>query len=113
MTSPAEGYLKNGSKFATITTSNFNPFKWETSALTFSDNTAVKAGSIKGTFADTFKRSDSSWSNSSFIITSIVDNANQSTSFTFTVSGIDGNTDISTFIVQFTDQSQFGNTSFT
>jgi hypothetical protein len=46
-------------------------------------------------------------------LSSIVDDANPGTSFSYTISGIDGGTDISTFVVNFTALQQFSIRSYT
>jgi hypothetical protein len=77
--------------------------------MTYVDNTLTKACTLKVTFAESFHVAKSEWSNTSFFIDDIVDNANVLTGYSHTISGIDGNTTITEMLITFTNSSQFGN----
>ena len=84
-----------------------------TRTLIFTDNYATQTGTLLGTLEESFNVPKSVWTNSSNILSSIVDDANPETSFSYTISGIDGETDISTFVVNFTALQQFSVQSYT
>lgn len=58
--------------------------------MTYVNNTGTIACTAKVTFGESFNVAKSEWSNASFIINDIVDNANTSTVFSHTITGIDG-----------------------
>jgi hypothetical protein len=62
--------------------------------MTYVNNSATTACTAKVTFAESFHVAKSEWSNASFIINDIVDNANTSTVFSHSITGIDGNATI-------------------
>jgi hypothetical protein len=77
--------------------------------MTYVNNTGNTACTAKVTFAESFSVGKSEWSNASFIIDDIVDNANVATIFSHSVTSIDGNADITELLITFTDATQFGN----
>jgi hypothetical protein len=84
-----------------------------TQNLIFTDNYATQAGSLLGTLEASFSVSKSVWTNSSNVLSSIVDDANPGTSFSYVITGINGETDILTFVVNFTAPEQFSVRSYT
>jgi hypothetical protein len=84
-----------------------------TKTLIFTDNYATQAGTLLGTLEASFSVPKSVWTNSGNVLSSIVDDANPGTSFTYTITGIDGGTEISTFAVNFTAPEQFSVQSYT
>ena len=84
-----------------------------TKTLIFTDNYATQAGTLLGTLEVSFNVPKSVWTNSGNLLSSIVDDANPGTSFSYTNSGIDGGSDISTFVVNFTAPQQFSVRSYT
>ena len=76
--------------------------------LSFSDNTASESCTIIGNFSQTINVTKSSWSDtlSAFILNSIK-LSDMSISYTFSLSGISGNSTINSFKIRFTNQSEF------
>jgi hypothetical protein len=66
-----------------------------------------------GTLEVSFNVPKSVWTNSANVLDSIVNDANPGTSFSYTISGIDGGSNIPTFIVNFTAPQQFSLGSYT
>ena len=81
--------------------------------MTYVNNTGTTACTAKVTFAESFSVGKSEWSNASFIIDDIVDNANVATVFSHSITAIDGNADITELLITFTDSTQFGNVAKT
>ena len=81
--------------------------------MTYVDNTGTTACTAKVTFAESFHVAKSEWSNAGFIINDIVDDANVATVFSHTITGIDGNANITELLITFTDSTQFGNVTKT
>jgi len=108
----SKGYLLSSSKWASVTAANFSSMSFGSEAVAWSDNSINIPGTLRGTFSSQFVTSTSNWSNSSFIINSIVDNSNNSKSFTFSISEINGTTNMNTFLITFTDQTEFGTSAY-
>jgi hypothetical protein len=84
-----------------------------TRTLIFTDNYATQTGTLLGTLEESFNAPKSVWTNSGNVLSFIVDDANPGTSFSYRISGIDGVSDITTFVVNFTATQQSSVQSYT